>query len=93
MLKYINFTSTYLSIPYVMVTTNEKPFTENIASLTKEKIGIVKGYSTISMVKAHYPSLHIVEVKSINEGLRKVEDGELYGYIDNLIVVSSYIQK
>lgn len=92
-LKYINFTSTYLSIPYVMVTTNEKPFTEDIASLRKEKIGIVKGYSTISMVKAHYPSLHIVEVKSINEGLRKVENGELYGYIDNLIVVSSYIQK
>ncbi|MDD4855668.1 MAG: diguanylate cyclase [Sulfuricurvum sp.] len=92
-LKYINFTSTYLSIPYVMVTMNEKPFTEDMASLRKEKIGIVKGYSTVGMVKAHYPRLHIVEVKSINEGLSKVESGELYGYVDNLIVVSSYIQK
>ncbi|MFH0710020.1 MAG: diguanylate cyclase [Pseudomonadota bacterium] len=92
-LKYINFTSTYLSIPYVMVTTNDKLFTENMDSLTKEKIGIVKGYTTVAMVKAHYPNLHIVEVKSINEGLSKVESGELYGYIDNLLVVSSYIQK
>jgi len=92
-LKYMNFTSNYLSIPYVMATANDKPFTEDIASLTKEKIGIVKGYTTVGIVKARYPNLHIVEVKSINEGLSKVERGELYGYIDNLIVVSSYIQK
>jgi len=92
-LKYMNFTSNYLSIPYVMVTTNDKPFTEDIASLTKEKIGIVKGYTTVGIVKTRYPNLHIVEVKSINEGLSKVQSGELYGYIDNLIVVSSYIQK
>jgi len=57
-LKYIKFTSNYLSIPYVMVTTNDKPFTEDIASLTKEKIGIVKGYTTVGLVKAHYPSLN-----------------------------------
>ncbi len=92
-LKYMNFTSVYLSIPYVMLTTNDKPFIEDIGSLTKEKVGIVKGYSTIGILKEHYPHLNIVEVNSINEGLSKVENGELYGYIDNLIVVSSYIQK
>lgn len=92
-LKYMNFTSSYLSIPYVMLTTNEKPFVEDIGSLTKEKIGIVKGYSTVGILKEHYPHLNIVEVNSITEGLSKVESGELYGYVDNLIVVSSYIQK
>lgn len=92
-LTYMDFTSVYLKIPYVMVTTNEKPFTEDISSFTKEKIGVVKGYSTIKMLRENYPNLKIVEVDSINEGLNKVENGELYGYIDNLIVVSSYIQK
>ncbi|MDD2829861.1 MAG: diguanylate cyclase [Sulfuricurvum sp.] len=92
-LKYMNFTSNYLNIPYVMVTTNDKPFTEKIASLSHEKIGIVKGYSTIEILKDRYPMLNIIEVDSVTDGLRRVESGELYGYIDNLMVVSSYIQK
>lgn len=91
--KYMNFTSPYLTVPFVMATTNDKPFIEDISSLNKIKIGVVKGYSTISMLQSNYPKLDIVEVTSIKEGLKKVENGELYGYIDDLLVVSSYIQK
>jgi len=91
--KYLDFTSTYLTLPYVMVTTMEKPFSENIAFLQGEKIGVVKGYEILNRLKFSYPALNIVEVESINDGLKKVENGEIYGYIDNLMVVSSYIQK
>ena len=92
-LKYFHFTSTYLAIPLVMVTTMEKPFIEDIDSLKERKIGVVKGYATFNRLKRLYPSLDIVEVKSVTDGLSKVENGQLYGYIDNLVVVSSYIQK
>lgn len=91
--KYLDFTSTYLALPYVMVTTMEKPFTESITLLKGEKIGVVKGYEIVNRLKFSYPSLTIVEVESISDGLKKVENGEIYGYIDNLMVVSSYIQK
>lgn len=91
--KYLDFTSTYLALPYVMVTTMEKPFTESIDTLKGEKIGVVKGYEILGRLKKLYPELSIVEVESINDGLKKVESGQLYGYIDNLVVTSSYIQK
>lgn len=91
--KYLNFTSTYLALPYVMVTTMEKPFTENTALLKGEKIGVVKGYEIAERLKKIYPNLTVVEVKSISDGLKKVENGQLYGYIDNLVVTTSYIQK
>lgn len=91
--KYLDFTSAYLTLPYVMVTTMEKPFSENIALLKGEKIGVVKGYEIVNRLKFNYPALDIVEVESISDGLKKIENGEIYGYIDNLMVVSSYIQK
>ncbi|OHD87215.1 MAG: diguanylate cyclase [Sulfuricurvum sp. RIFCSPLOWO2_02_43_6] len=91
--KYLDFTSAYLALPYVMVTTMEKPFSESIALLKGEKIGVVKGYEIVNRLKFYYPALTIVEVESISDGLTKVENGEIYGYIDNLMVVSSYIQK
>lgn len=91
--KYLSFTSTYLAVPLVMVTTMEKPFTENIHTLNGKKVGVVKGYATFERLKRLYPSLNIVEVESISDGLKKVENGHIYGYIDNLVVTSSYIQK
>ncbi|MDD2950253.1 MAG: diguanylate cyclase [Sulfuricurvum sp.] len=92
-MKYLHFTSTYLAVPLVMVTTMEKPFIEDIDSLKEKKIGVVKGYATFGRLKRLYPTLDIVEVASVNDGLSKVENGQLYGYIDNLVVTSSYIQK
>ncbi|MDP2850344.1 MAG: diguanylate cyclase [Sulfuricurvum sp.] len=91
--SYLYFTSAYMSLPYVMVTTKEKPFTESIDALNGMKIGIVKGYEIFDRIKKLYPDLNIIEVESISDGLKKVENGQLYGYIDNLVVASSYIQK
>ncbi|MDD5716781.1 MAG: diguanylate cyclase, partial [Sulfuricurvum sp.] len=92
-LTYLNFTSPYITLPLVMATTMEKPFIGDITTLTTQKLGAVKGYAITEKLKTLYPELKIVEVKTVKEGLRKVENGELYGYIDNLIVISSYIQK
>ncbi|WP_294894025.1 MULTISPECIES: diguanylate cyclase [unclassified Sulfuricurvum] len=91
--KYLSFTSTYLAVPLVMVTTMEKPFTESIHQLSGKKVGVVKGYATFERLKRLYPTLTFVEVESVSDGLNKVENGELYGYVDNLVVTSSYIQK
>lgn len=92
-LHYMDFTTPYVSLPIVMATTMDKEFTEDITMLTDKKLGAVKGYAITEKLKSQYPYLHIVEVASIKEGLNKVEEGELYGYIDNLMVTSSYIQK
>ncbi len=90
---YMNFTQPYLSLPVVVATTNEKPFMDNIEELNNKKIAAVKGYSIIERLQFKYPSIKIVEVKTIKEGLDMVIRGDAYGYIDNLMVISSYIQQ
>ncbi len=91
--EYMDFTTPYITLPIVIATTNDKLFVDDIASLKDKKIAAVEGYSIIEKIKSKYPSIEIVEVKSIHEGLDLVVQEKVYGYIDNLMVVSSYIQK
>jgi polar amino acid transport system substrate-binding protein len=92
-LEYMDFTSPYVTLPIVMATQMDKPFTDNLLELRGKKIASVRGYSITEQLKASYPELTIIEVDSITDGLSRVESGEFYGYIDNLMVISSYVQK
>jgi diguanylate cyclase (GGDEF)-like protein len=92
-LKYMDFTTPYVSLPTVVVTKNDKPFVDKLNEIKGKTIAAVKGYSIIEQLKSKYPFVKIMEVDSIEEGLEMVFKGKAYGYIDNLMVVSSYIQK
>lgn len=91
--EYMDFTTPYMNLPIVIATTNDKIFVDDIPNLKGKEIAAVEGYSIIEKIKSKYPYLEIVEVKTINEGLDLVLQEKAYGYIDNLMVVSSYIQK
>ena len=92
-LKYFDFTTPYITLPIVMATTMDKPFIGDISTLSAQKLAAVKGYAITEKLKTAYPELTIIEVKTIEDGLQMVENGEVYGYVDNLMVISSYIQK
>ena len=91
-LKYMDFTDPYIKLPLVVATKIDKPYTENFYTLKDKKIGVVQGYSIAEILHSKYPNMQIVEVKNIHEGLTKVENGELYGYIDNLVGIAYIIQ-
>ena len=91
--QYLNFTEPYLDIPLVLATKNNVPFVNDFSSLAKKKIGIPQGYAFIELLKNKYPSLNIVEVKNIQDGLKKVVKGELFGYIGTLTSIGYAFQK
>lgn len=91
-LKFMNFTDTYMVSPIVLVTTIDKPFIDNIADVTQNKIGVIRGYAVAEILKNKYPDINIVEVDNISDGLKKVEKGELFGYIDNMSTSGSNLQ-
>ncbi|QKJ26265.1 diguanylate cyclase [Aliarcobacter cibarius] len=90
--KFLNFTQPLLSLPILMATQNDKPFIQDI-SLIKEKVGILKGHFALSYLKEKFPNIEWIEVSSMNIGLKLVERNEIYGFIDNSLVLSSTIQK
>ncbi|MEA3331266.1 MAG: diguanylate cyclase [Campylobacterota bacterium] len=90
---YMNLTTPYLSTPLVIATTADKFFISNIEEILDKKLGITKDCSFCETLKLKYPNINLVEVNSTKEGLQEVENGNLYGYLNNLNVIGYQIQK
>lgn len=91
--SYMTFTSPYLNIPLVMATKIETPFFDDIAAITGKKIGMVKGYAFNELLRARYPAMQVVDVTSVDSGLEKVAQGEIFSFVGSLATVGYSIQK
>jgi signal transduction histidine kinase/ABC-type nitrate/sulfonate/bicarbonate transport system substrate-binding protein/DNA-binding NarL/FixJ family response regulator len=91
--EYMNFTKPYVTFPLVIATRVDKMFINSFDSILDKKIAIVKDYAFIEILKNRYPSINIVEVKNINEGLKLVREGKVFGYIGPLATIAYNIQK
>ncbi len=91
-LNYMDFTSMYLKSPIVLATKVDKPFVDNIEKVKNKKLGIAQGYAIAGILRAKYNNINIVTVKNMQDGLKKVENGEIYGYIDSLTAMAYTIQ-
>lgn len=91
--KYLNFTKPYFSFLNVLVTNRDKSILTEIEYLKNEKIAIIQDYSEVEYIKNKYPNLEIVEVLNMREGLAKVLNKEVYGFIDNAFVIEYFFNK
>jgi diguanylate cyclase (GGDEF)-like protein/PAS domain S-box-containing protein len=89
----MNFTKPYISEPFVIATKLDELFIKDSASLSNKKIGIVKSYAFVDVLKQKNPLIEIVPVLNTKEGLEKVKSGELFGYIDTMPTIGYGIQK
>lgn len=90
--SYINFTQPYMTYPLVAATRTDVSFISDLGDLENKKVGIIKGHAFIDILKDKYPLINIIEVKNINEGLHRVDNGTLYAYIDSLPSIAYNIQ-
>ena len=90
--KLFNLTSSYLKYKIVVVTKTDKKMIPDISYLTNEKIAVVEDSAEIDLIEAKYPNIEVVKVKSIKDGLDKVESDEVYGLVDNAFVIDHYFQ-
>ncbi|MEA3288855.1 MAG: transporter substrate-binding domain-containing protein [Campylobacterota bacterium] len=82
--EYLNFTSSYLTLPVVLASNQDEEFVDNIETLVDKKIAVVKGFAIYDIFKEKYPNLKIVEVDSIKEGLELVQKKKVFGFADTL---------
>lgn len=91
--EYMNFTIPYIQSPLVIATKYDKLFISDIEDvISSQKIGVVKGYAFEEIYKKRFPNNQLVLVDNIKDGLNKVQNGELYGFIDSLITIGYELQ-
>ncbi|WP_424686108.1 diguanylate cyclase [Halarcobacter ebronensis] len=91
--EYLTFSSPVISTPLVLATKPDIPFIDNISSLEGKKIGIVKDYSFEDTLKRKYPFLDFVNVKNVDDGLIKVLNNELFGFVGALPIAAHKFQE
>jgi polar amino acid transport system substrate-binding protein len=89
---YMNFTSPYLSIPLILATKLDVPFMDDLHFLKKKKVGIVKGYAFNEIIRREYPNIEVVDVENLEDGLQKVANGELFGFVGTMASVGYMFQ-
>ena len=89
----MNFTKPFVSEPFVVTTTNDKFFIKDIEDLSGKKVGIVKSYAFVEVLKDKNPLIEVVEVKNTKDGLERLSKGELFAYVDTMPTVGYFIQK
>jgi len=89
----MDFTKSYITEPFVIVTKDTQLFIKDSKDLDNKKIGSVRSYAFASVLKAQNPLIDLVEVKNSKDGLKRVQSGELFGYIDTIPVIGYMIQK
>ena len=86
--SFILFSDPYLDFSNVVVTRNDAEYAQELADLDGKTIAVVKGYRIQEILEADYPRINTRYVKNIGEGLALVESGEVFGYIDNLAIIT-----
>ena len=90
--SFLDFTAPYIKSPLVLVTDVLQPYHTDISALKGFKVGISQDYAFKQSLTKQYPEVTFVDVAHISDGLDKVRQGELYGYVDSLASAGYWIQ-
>lgn len=76
--KYLNFTKPFIQSPIVLMTRRDVQLTNPKKDLDGKKVALVRNYGYVSEFIAEYPGIQKVYVDTLNEGLKKLSEGDVY---------------
>lgn len=91
--EYLDFTTEVLEFPYVVATTNEHFFIEDFDQHLDKTFAVGLDHAAADLLGSRYPNINLIEVNSIEEGLRKVQHGQVFGYIGATAAIATSRQQ
>ncbi|TAN44638.1 MAG: transporter substrate-binding domain-containing protein, partial [Rhodospirillales bacterium] len=86
------FTKPWLSPELVVATRHDQIYISDIRQIDGKKIGVLKNSAAKALLGKTHPDLTLVEMDSVLQGLKAVEDASLFGFVDTLPIVSRSMQ-
>ncbi len=87
------FTKPYMEIPIVMVTQTDVAYIRDMSELDGKRVAVVENYAAYDWIPNDYPDIDLVPVQDVQEGLQRLQQGEVFAYIENMLVVGHYLTK
>ncbi len=91
--KYLNFTSTYLSFPMVIVTNKTVGFINGIKNLEGKTVAVIDGYTPHQLLEKNYKDIHLVKTKDLTQSLKLVASGKTFAHVGNLSRVTYLLKE
>jgi signal transduction histidine kinase len=89
--EYLSFTKPYLTFPTVIATRKDAVYIKNIEELANQKVAVLKGYLIENIIADKHPDIMLVYVDTVHQGLKLVEERQVFAFIDNLAVINHEI--
>jgi|GEM_PF-740986 len=86
------FTKSYIKIPLVILTHSDVSYIGDMKDLTREKIAVVDGYAVAEWIAHDYPDITLVKVATVKEGLHRLQNRDVFCFIENMLVISYYLR-
>lgn len=81
---YLTVTKPYITYSLALATHPDIPFIINLSQVKDKKFVMVRDYAAIKLIRDNYPGLNIIEAGSAVEGLKLVERGMAFAFIDTV---------
>jgi diguanylate cyclase (GGDEF)-like protein len=81
---YLSVTQPFINYPFAIATQPGQQFIINLLPLMDKSFVMVKGYAGVELIRALYPDIKLMLVDSARAGLKLVEKGHVYGFIDTV---------
>ncbi|MFH2126906.1 MAG: transporter substrate-binding domain-containing protein, partial [Pseudomonadota bacterium] len=91
--KFWAFTKPYMKIPIAIFAQSDVTYLGNMRELAGKKVAVVAGYAVNDWLPKDFPNIRLVRVSSARDGLYLLQQGEVFAFIDNMLVVSYYLAK
>ena len=91
--SFLDFTTPYLVIPGVIATSSSVPFVADLEQVEGKRLGHMRGFAGVELLRLQHPGIRLAEVDSYEEGVSKVQNGELYGFIGNMMSIGWVLQQ
>jgi ABC-type amino acid transport substrate-binding protein len=87
------FTKPYMKIPIVIVSHADVTYIADMREFAGKKVAVVDGYAVNDWIPGDFPDIRLVRVNTVQEGLESLQRGDVFAYIDNMLVVGYYLAK
>ncbi|KKN34084.1 hypothetical protein LCGC14_0797260 [marine sediment metagenome] len=81
---FLSVTDPFIDYPLAIATHPDALFITDLSQVADRVFVMVSGYAAADIIKAKYPKLHLVLVDNSEKGLKMVEKGEAFAFIDTV---------